>query len=82
MRQAVRTRRTTRETNRARAQAVAEKYEHAAKAKGNPQRVRKILSEFLRVFRRRVAICHDAGFRRPMAGSTQSGDFSRDLSAV
>ena len=48
MRQAVSTRRTTRETNRARAQAVAEKYEHAAKAKGNPQRVRKILSEFLR----------------------------------
>ena len=41
-------RRTTRETNRSRAQAVAEKYEHVAKARGNPQRVRKILSEFLR----------------------------------
>jgi integrase len=41
-------RRTTRETNRTRAQAVAEKYEHAAKARGNSQRVRKILSEFLR----------------------------------
>jgi integrase len=41
-------RRTTRETDRKRAQAVAEKYEHAAKAQGNPQRVRKILSEFLR----------------------------------
>ena len=41
-------RRTTRETDRKRAQAVAEKYEHAAKARGNPQRVRKILSEFLR----------------------------------
>jgi integrase len=41
-------RRTTRETNRARAQAVADKYEHAAKARGNSQRVRKTLSEFLR----------------------------------
>ena len=41
-------RRTTRETNRNRARAVAEKYESAAKAKGNAQRVRKILSEFLR----------------------------------
>ena len=41
-------RRTTRETNRTRAQAVAEQYERAAKAKGNSQRVRKILSEFLR----------------------------------
>jgi integrase len=40
-------RRTTRETNRARAQAVADKYEHAAKAKGNSQRVRKTLNEFL-----------------------------------
>ena len=41
-------RRSTGETNRVRAQAVADKYEHAAKAKGNPQRVRKTLSEFLR----------------------------------
>jgi integrase len=41
-------RRTTRETNKARAQAVAEQYERAAKAKGNSQRVRKVLSQFLR----------------------------------
>ena len=41
-------RRSTRETNRARALEIAKKYERAAKAKGNPQRVRKILSEFLR----------------------------------
>ena len=40
-------RRTTRETNRNRAQAVAEKYELAAKAKGNPQRVLKNLEEFI-----------------------------------
>jgi integrase len=40
-------RRTTRETNRARAQAVADNYERAAKAKGNSQRVRKTLNEFL-----------------------------------
>jgi integrase len=41
-------RRSTRETNRARALEVAKKYERAAKAKGNPQQVRKVLSEFLR----------------------------------
>ena len=41
-------RRTTRETSKSRAQAVAEKYELVAKAKGNPQRVLKTLREFLR----------------------------------
>ena len=41
-------RRTTRETDRKRALAVAEQYERVAKSKGNPQRVRQILSEFLR----------------------------------
>jgi hypothetical protein len=41
-------RRTTRETDRKRALAVAEQYERAAKSNGNPQRVRQILSEFLR----------------------------------
>jgi integrase len=40
-------RRTTRETNRRRAQAVADQYERAAKGQGHPQRVRQILSEFL-----------------------------------
>ena len=41
-------RRTTRETDRKRAQTVADQYERAAKGKGHPQRVRQILSEFLR----------------------------------
>ena len=42
-------RRTTRETNRKRAQAVADQYERAAKGKGNPQRVRQIFHEFFGV---------------------------------
>jgi integrase len=41
-------RRTTRETDKKRAQAVAEKYEMAAKRKGSPQRVRQIFHEFYR----------------------------------
>jgi integrase len=41
-------RRTTRETDRKRALAVAQQYERVAKGKGHPQRVRQILSEFLR----------------------------------
>ena len=41
-------RRSTRETNRKRALAVAGHYERAAQAKGHPQRVRMVLSEFLR----------------------------------
>jgi integrase len=41
-------RRTTRETDRKRALAIAQQYERAAKGKGHPQRVRQILSEFLR----------------------------------
>ena len=40
-------RRSTRETNRARAQCVALIYERAAKAKGSPQRVRKVISGLL-----------------------------------
>ena len=41
-------RRTTREIDRKRAQAVAEKYERVAQRKGSPQRVKQILSEFFR----------------------------------
>jgi integrase len=41
-------RRTTREVDRKRAQAVAEKFEMVAKRKGSPQRVRQIFSEFYR----------------------------------
>jgi integrase len=41
-------RRTTRETDRKRAQVVAEKFEMVAKRGGNPQRVRQTLSEFFR----------------------------------
>ena len=41
-------RRTTREVDKKRAQAVAEQFERVAKRKGNPQRVRRILSEFYR----------------------------------
>ena len=41
-------RRTTRETDKKRALAVALAYERAAKGKGHTQRVRQILSEFLR----------------------------------
>jgi integrase len=41
-------RRTTREIDRKRAQAVAEKFEMVAKSKGSPQRVRQIFSEFYR----------------------------------
>jgi integrase len=41
-------RRTTRETDRKRAQAVADQYERAAKRKGSPQRIRQIFSEFYR----------------------------------
>ena len=41
-------RRTTRETDRKRAQQVADKYEFAAQAKGNSARVRRTLNEFLR----------------------------------
>jgi integrase len=41
-------RRSTRETDRKRALAVALAFERAAKSKGSPQRVRQVLSEFLR----------------------------------
>ncbi len=41
-------RRTTRETDRKRAQAVAEQFERVAKRKGSPQRVRQIFSQFYR----------------------------------
>ena len=41
-------RRTTREIDKKRAQAVAGKFEMAAKSKGSPQRVRQIFSEFYR----------------------------------
>ena len=41
-------RRTTREVDRKRAQAVAVQFERMAKRKGSPQRVRQILSEFYR----------------------------------
>ena len=41
-------RRTTRESDRKRAQVVADQYERVAQAKGNAQRVRQILSEFFR----------------------------------
>ena len=41
-------RRTTREVDKKRARAVAEQFERVAKRKGNPQRVRRILSEFYR----------------------------------
>jgi integrase len=39
-------RRTTRETDKKRAQAVADQYERAAKRKGSPQRVRQIFADF------------------------------------
>ena len=41
-------RRTTREIDRKRAQAVAEQFERVAQRKGNPQRVRQIFAEFYR----------------------------------
>ena len=41
-------RRSTGETNKRRAQEVANKLELAAKARGNPSRIRKTLNEFLR----------------------------------
>jgi len=41
-------RRTTRETDRKRAQAVAEQLERVAKRRGSPQRVRQIFAEFYR----------------------------------
>jgi integrase len=41
-------RRTTREIDKKRAQAVAEQFERVAKRKGSPQRVRQIFSEFYR----------------------------------
>ena len=41
-------RRTTRESDRKRAQVVADQYERVAQGKGNAQRVRQILSEFFR----------------------------------
>ena len=47
MRRAVNTAAPLGKRTRARAQAVADKYERAAKAKGDSQRVRKTLNEFL-----------------------------------
>jgi integrase len=41
-------RRSTREVDRKRAQAVAVQYERVAKAKGSAQRVRRVISEFMR----------------------------------
>jgi integrase len=41
-------RRSTREVDRKRAQAVAEQYERVAKAKGSAQRVRQVIAEFMR----------------------------------
>ena len=41
-------RRTTREIDRKRAQAVAEQFARVAKRKGSPQRVRQIFTEFYR----------------------------------
>jgi integrase len=41
-------RRTTREIDKKRAQAVAEQFERVAKRKGSPQRVRQIFTEFYR----------------------------------
>jgi hypothetical protein len=41
-------RRTTRETDRKRALAVAEQFERVAQRKGNPHRVRQIFAEFFR----------------------------------
>jgi integrase len=41
-------RRTTRETNRKRAQAIADKYERISKGKGDAQRVRQVMNEFFR----------------------------------
>jgi hypothetical protein len=40
-------RRTTRETDRKRAQTVADQFERVAKRQGSPQRVKQILAEFL-----------------------------------
>jgi hypothetical protein len=76
-------RRTTRETDKKRALEVAKKYERAAKAKGNPQQVRKILSEFLRDhFGEELPFCHGERFYRPMAGCTQSGNLTGDFPAL
>jgi len=41
-------RRTTRETDKRRAQRVADQFERIAQRKGNPQRVRQIFAEFYR----------------------------------
>ena len=72
-----------RETGRSRAGAVAEQYERAAKAKGNSQRVRKTLSEFLRDhYGEELPFDTVRHFVAPMARRTRDRDFNRYIPAL